>query len=183
MTRPGRLPVALIHENHLLLWKLSFPYWLFWGSYLIIYFNWLVVFLQFLRRILPWTQELPRSRYTAIPPLQFLPQHHFSSDFLQLIKAYNYWVLWAEVNRVLNWGPSSKRRLKQGLHFCLLKGLREFQSFDIDEESVISPIGLWRWLTSTSERYFKNNPSNRYLSIIGAPPAEVAKSNAKNFQP
>ena len=62
----------------------AFPHWFFWGSYFIIIWTdwWLYLpFLQFLRRILPCSQQLLRSRFLPCNffHITFLP---LSSDFL-----------------------------------------------------------------------------------------------------
>ena len=110
----------------------AFPHWFFWGSYFIIIWTdwWLYLpFLQFLRRILPCSQQLLRSRFLPCNffHITFLP---LSSDFLPQSISWSY----------------DKRSLFQTTS---VKGL---QSFDIDGQSVNWSIGLWRWPTSTYTR-------------------------------
>ena len=145
------------------------PHWFFWGSLFSLFQVIVEPFCNF------WEGSFlgPSSFLEVVSSPAISSTSLFIWFNLRSISWSNHMIYgYPDLNRVLN----CKR-----VTFCLLQELQEFQSFDIDGQSVISPIGLWRWPTSRSERYFKNNPSNRYLSIIGAPPAETAKSAAKKL--
>ena len=79
------------------------------------------------------------------------------------------------LSRVPNWGPFPGN-VRKGFHFSFLWELEEFQSFDIDLEDLsFTQLAFENIRPAHQNRVFffvKNNASNIYLPIRGAPPGQ-----------